>query len=97
MTLYDQLSVRTNLIDPIDPMRKQKSLRDLIIHYGRADIFFSIRKDEDGTYILSDGALLNMRNPQIARFPNYKVTEVAAKVCFLLLGIVENCFRVQFA
>jgi hypothetical protein len=81
----------------IDPVREgQKSLRDLIIHYGRADIFFSIRKDEKGKHNLSHGALVNMKHPQIAKLPNYRVTEISSKVWFLLLGIVENCFKVQF-
>jgi hypothetical protein len=37
-----------------------------------------------------------MRHPEIAKLPNYLVTEIANKVWFLLLGIVENCFRIQF-
>jgi hypothetical protein len=81
----------------IEPLRReQKSLRDLVIHYGRADIFFSIRRDKEGKYNLSQGALVNMKNPHIAKLPNYNVTEIAAKVWFLLLGIIENCFKIQF-
>jgi hypothetical protein len=82
----------------IDPKsNEKKSIRDLISHRERIDIFFRIRLDHNtGKYVLSNGALLNMRHPEISRFPNYLVTEISAKVWFLLLGIIENCFRVQF-
>jgi hypothetical protein len=82
----------------IDPMSKgKKSIRDIISHRERIDIFFSIRLDRNtGKYVLSDGALLNMRHPEISQFPNYFVTVISAKVWYLLLGIIENCFKVQF-
>lgn len=82
----------------IDPKsNKKKSIRDLISHRERVDIFFSIRLDHDtGNYVLSDGALVNMRHPEISRFPNYLVTEISTKVWFLLLGIIENCFKILF-
>jgi hypothetical protein len=82
----------------IDPKTNKKtSIRDIITHRERIDIFFTIRLDhKSGKYILSNGALLNMRHPAIYRFPNYLITEISAKVWFLLLGIIENCFKVQF-
>ena len=82
----------------IDPKsNKKKSLRDLISHRERADIFFRIRLDDNtGEYVLSKGALLNMRHPEVSRFSNYLVSEISAKVWFLLLGIIENCFKVLF-
>ena len=82
----------------IDPKsNKKKSIRDLISHRERIDIFFTLRLDQNtGKYVLSNGALLNMRHPEISRFPNYLVTEISAKVWFLLLGIIENCFKIQF-
>jgi hypothetical protein len=82
----------------VDPKtNKKKSLRDLISHRERIDIFFTIRLDHNkAEYVLSHGALVNMKHPEILRFPNYRVTEISAKVWFLLLGIIENCFGVHF-
>jgi hypothetical protein len=83
------------IIDPLS--NKEKSLRDLLTHYERVDIFFTIRMDKDTReYVLSDGALVNMRHPRITRFSNYRVADIADKMWFLLLGIVENCFKIQF-
>jgi hypothetical protein len=83
------------IIDPNSNVKK--SIRDLISHRERIDIFFSIRlEDSTGKYVLSNGALLNMRHPEISRFPNYLVTEISAKVWFLLFGIIENCLKVLF-
>jgi len=81
----------------VDPKsNRKKSIRDLISHRERIDISFTLRLDQNTRkYVLSDGALLNMRHPEISRFPNYLVTEISAKVWFLLLGIIENCFKVQ--
>ena len=94
--IYHERKLHGVIIDPISKERK-KSLRDLIIHYERADIFFTVRKDDTThEFILSSGALVNMRHPEIAKLSNYLVTEIANKVWFLLIGIVENCFRVQF-
>jgi hypothetical protein len=94
--IYHEHKLHGVIIDPISKKGK-KSLRDLIIHYERADIFFTIRKDDEThEHILSSGAIVNMRHPEIAKLPNYLVTEIANKVWFLLLGIVENCFRIQF-
>ena len=92
--IYYEHKLRGVVIDPVD--EGQETLRDLVVHYGRADIFFSIKGDEKGRYNLSKGALVNMRNPQISMLSNYLVTEIAAKVWFLLLGIIENCFKIQF-
>jgi hypothetical protein len=92
--IYYEYKLRGVVIDPVD--EGQKTLRDLVVYYGRADIFFSIRRDGKGRYNLSKGALVNMRNPQISMLSNYLVTEIAAKVWFLLLGIIENCFKIQF-
>ena len=92
--IHHEHRLRGVVIEPL--RREQKSLRDLIIHYGRADIFFSIRRDEEDKYNLSQGALVNMKNPHIAKLPNYRVSEIAVKVWFLLLGIIENCFKIQF-
>jgi len=82
----------------IDPnSNKKMSIRDLISHRERIDISFTLRLDHNtGKYGLSKGALLNMRHPEIWRFPNYLVTEIGAKVWVLLLGIIENCFKVIF-
>lgn len=82
----------------IDPKSKEKkSIRDIISHRERIDIFFSMRLDHHTEkYVLSKGALLNMKHPEILRFPNYRVTEISAKVWHHLLGIMENCFKIQF-
>ena len=82
----------------IDPkIHKKKSIRDLIAHRERIDIFFTIRTDpESGKYTLSDGALLNMRHSSICRVPNYLVKRIANKVWFVLSGIIKNCFEVLF-
>ena len=82
----------------IDPnSNKKMSIRDLISHRERIDISFTLRLDHNtGKYGLSKGALLNMRHPEIWRFPNYLVTEISAKIWFLLLGTMENCFKVLF-
>lgn len=82
----------------VDPKTNgKKSLRDLINHRERVDIFFNLRMDQDtGKYALSKGALLNMKHPEIIKFPNYLVTEISTKIWFLLLGIIENCFKIQF-
>ncbi len=80
----------------IDPKKGgKKSIRDLIAHRERIDIFFIIRKSTDGaSCTLSEGALLNMRHREFVLFPNYLVLNVSLKVWFLVLGILQNCFRV---
>jgi hypothetical protein len=80
----------------IDPNKGgKKSIRDLIAHRERIDIFFVIRKDAAGKIAsISEGALLNMRHCEFMRFPNYLVRDVSSKVWFLALGIVQNCFKV---
>lgn len=81
----------------IDPIDNKKSLRDLVIHYEKADIFFTLRWDtETKEYIISPGAQVNMKHPELARLQNYLVAEIANKLWFLVLGIVEKCFSVQF-
>ena len=92
--IYYEHKLRDVVIDPVEG--GQQTLRDLAVHYGRPDIFFSIRRDEKGRYNLSKGALVNMRNSQMSMLPNYLVTEIAAKVWLLLSGIIENCFKIQF-
>jgi hypothetical protein len=83
------------IIHPI--LKKKVSIRDLITHRERINIFFTIRMDQDSNrYTLSKGALLNMRHPEISKIPNYLVTEISSKVWFLLLGIMENCLKIQF-
>lgn len=83
------------VIDPIG--EEKKSLRDLITHYEKVDIFFAIRKNvPDDKYILSEGALVNMKHGRLPKFPNYRVTDIANKIRFLVRGIVENCFKIQF-
>jgi hypothetical protein len=80
----------------IDPNKGgKKSIRDLISHRERIDIFFIIRKDSAGKInFISEGALLNMRHREFVRFPNYSARDVSSKVWFLVLGIVQNCFKV---
>src|SRR3990172_3316758 len=80
----------------IDPNKGgKKSIRDLIAHRERIDIFFIIRKDDAGEISsISEGALLNMRHREFVRFPNYSVRDVSSKVWFLVLGIVQNFLKV---
>jgi hypothetical protein len=92
--IYFEHKIQGVVVDPVD--EGQKTLRDLVLHSGRTDIFFSIRRDEKGNFNLSKGALVNMRSPQTSTLSNYLVTEIAAKVLFLLLSIIENCFKIQF-
>jgi hypothetical protein len=81
----------------IDPKKGRKGIRDLISHRERIDIFFTIRPDaKEKRYILSEGALLNFKHPEIDKFPNYLVKEISAKIWSLLFGIIENCFSAQF-
>jgi len=91
--------LRGVIIDPKTHKKthKKTSIRDLITHRQKIDILFAIHTDtKTGNYILSDGALLNMRHPSICRFPNYLVTNISDRVWFLLLGMIENCFKVLF-
>ena len=82
----------------IDPKStEKKSVRNFISHRERIDIFFAITLDQNtGKYSTSYGALLNMRHPEVANFPNYRVVDIAGKIWFLLMGIIENCFQVLF-
>lgn len=79
----------------IDPKVGKKSIRDLINHRERVDIFFTIRKSNGG-YTLSQGAMLNMDHPEFLRFPNYLVTNISAKIHYLLSGVIEKSFKIQF-
>lgn len=79
----------------IDPKAGKKSIRDLINHRERVDIFFTIR-EIDGDYTLSEGALLNMDHPELPMFPNYRVTNIGAKIHALLSGVIEKSFKLQF-
>jgi hypothetical protein len=92
--IYYEHKIHGVVVDPVN--EGQKALRDLVVHSGRTDIFFSIKRDEKRNYNLSKGALVNMRNPQSSTLSNYPVTEIAAKVWLLILGIIENCFKIQF-
>ncbi|MCJ7547477.1 MAG: hypothetical protein MUP30_11745 [Deltaproteobacteria bacterium] len=82
----------------INPNTERKnSLRDLITHRERVDLFFTIRMDHDkGEYALSHGALVNMRHPAIKKLQNYRVTEISSNMYFYLLNIIENCFKELF-
>ncbi|MFH0886734.1 MAG: hypothetical protein V1843_01055 [bacterium] len=82
----------------IDPKTtKKKSIRDLISHRERADIAFYLREDDNtGTYTMSNGAMINMRHKEIPRLKNYLVYNISSHVWFTVLGIVENCFKIQF-
>jgi hypothetical protein len=80
----------------IDPQSKsKKSIRDLISHRERADIFFIIRKDlKVNEFYVSDNALLNMGHDELIRFPNYLVINISSKVWYLVLGVMQNCFNI---
>jgi hypothetical protein len=83
----------------VKPSGNEKwSIRDLINHRERVDIFFTIRLDrKTGRHLLSDGALVNNKHKGLPRFRNYLVSEVSGKIWFMVLGIIENCFKIQFS
>jgi hypothetical protein len=66
--IYFEHKIQGVVVDPVD--EGQKTLRDLVLHSGRTDIFFSIRRDEKGNFNLSKGALVNMRSPQTSTLSN---------------------------
>jgi hypothetical protein len=70
----------------------KKSIRDLISHRERIDIYFIIRKNQEThKNDISDGALLTMEHDELIRFQNYLVTNISSKIWFLVLGIIQNC------
>jgi hypothetical protein len=80
----------------LDPnILKRKSLRDLSAHREKANIFFTIRK-EDNECLLSDGALVNMNHNEISLLPNYLVKNISSDVWFSTLKIVEDSFALLF-
>lgn len=81
----------------IDPKKNKKSIRDLITHLERADIFFTIHINNQNNkleYNLSQGALLNMRHPKIFKMPNYLVTKITERLWFWLKNTIENSFKI---
>lgn len=94
--LLDVVSETNRLLGVlIDPKAGKKSIRDLINHRERVNIYFSLREN-NGSYTLSHGALLDMDHPEIPLLRNYLVTNISAKIHTLLSGVIEKSFRIQF-
>ncbi|MFC1511211.1 hypothetical protein ACFL5U_02350 [Candidatus Margulisiibacteriota bacterium] len=72
----------------------KKSLRDLISHRERADVYFLISKNENGKMTYSAGALLQIMHPELTLFTNnILIKDIATNIWFYTFQLLQNSFK----
>lgn len=86
--LLQKMAAARNRLDGIvlDPGNGKKSIRDLISHREHAFIHFRITQLQRR----SPNALVKSDHPEIARLPNYRVTEISETVWYHTRKLVEE-------
>jgi hypothetical protein len=86
--LLQKIAEARNRLDGIvlDPGNGKKSIRDLVSHREHASIHFRITQSQRR----SPNALVKSDHPEIARLPNYRVTEISEMVWYHTRKLVEK-------